>query len=320
MTVAELCQDIETRRLDALEKRIDAYPRNNPIASDLTDCTRETVLGVLHWKDRPLPDAWLKARFERGNLIENTVLRELADLGYTVRTERTPFEIRDKQGRLVLRGKVDGFLQPAQERTDYPMEVKSVNPNLFNRIATVEDFQRYTYMVKWTRQLQSYLYANNKEEGFFLLDDCLGHWKLLPVSLNYEATERIIKQCEQAVEHLAENTLPDYHTDPAVCRKCWAFGRVCDPPIEHQGLTILNSEELEQQLERRAELEAARREYEDLDEEIKATVKGKDGLVVGRFLIQGKETIRSYKAQEARQTVGWTTKITAVEPNKPAED
>ena len=80
-------------------------------------------------------------------------------------------------------------------------------------------------------------------------------------------------------------------------------------------MTILNSEELEQKLERRAELEAARREYEDLDSDIKETVKGKDGLVVGRFLIQGKEITRNYKAQEARSAVTWQTKI--VETGKP---
>lgn len=312
MSVVDLCKAIEDRRHAALIQRTSQSPRSQPIASDLSACTRETVLGVLHWKERPLPDPWLKARFERGNLIENTALMELTALGYTVRTERTPFELRDRQGRLILRGKVDGFLTPPNERIDYPLEVKSLDPNLFKRITTVEDFQRYTYMVKWTRQLQTYLYGNNKEEGFFLLDDCLGHWKLIPVALDYAATEQIIRQCEEAVAHLAAGTLPDYHQDAAVCRTCWAFGRVCDPPIEHQGLTVVMSEELERKLERRAELDAARREYEDLDGEIKETVKGKDGVVVGRFLIQGKEVVRKMKAQEAREIVTWQTKITTV--------
>ena len=312
MSVADLCAEIEERRQAALEQRTDRYPRSQPIASDLSDCTRETVLGILHWQDRPLPDAWLKARFERGNLIENAALRELADLGYTVRTERTPFEVRDTTGRLVLRGKVDGFLHRHLVKRDYPLEIKSLDPNVFRQITTAEDFQRYTFTAKWVRQLQAYLYANNEEEGFFLLDDCLGHWRLIPVMLDYAATERIIRQCEEAVAHVAAGTLPDYHRDPAVCRKCWAFGRVCDPPIESQGLTILNSEELEVKLERRAQLESARREYEDLDGEIKDTVKGKDGLIVGRFLIQGKEIIRKLKAQEAREIVIWQTKITMV--------
>ncbi len=310
MTAAELCKEIEERRTVALTGRTSAYPRNNPIASDLSDCTRETALAVLHWKQRPLPEPWLKARFERGNLIENAALRELSDLGYTVRTERTPFEIRDGKDRIILRGKVDGFIARPNEKEDYPFEIKSMDPNVFRRITGPEDFEKFHYAKKYPRQLHSYLYANNKEEGFFLLDDCLGHWKLLPSVLDYAATETIIRQCEQAIEHLANGTLPDFHRDPAVCRKCWAFGRVCDPPIEHQGLTIMASEEFEDKLNRRAELEPAYREYQDLDEDVKATVKGKDGLLVGPWLIQGKEIIKTMKAQPERTSIYWQTKIT----------
>jgi hypothetical protein len=319
-----LCREIERRRLEALEGRISQYPRNNPIASDLSPCTRETALAILHWKDRPAPDAGLKARFERGSLIEDAVLRELGALGFTVRKERTPFEVKDSKGRIVVRGIVDGFLDWREEGTkqrDFPLEVKSLDPNIYRQINGLEDFQKFHFTKKYPRQLWTYLYANSLEEGFFLLDDCTGRWKLIPVALDYAETETILRQCEAAVDAVAaasagvpEGTdpLPAYHEDPAVCRRCWAFGRVCYPPIEEQGLKVLAEPEFEAKLERRHELAPAFREYETLDKEVKERVKGQDGLVLGRFLIRGKEVTRHMKAQPERDVTFWQPKIEVI--------
>jgi len=310
-----LCDEILRRRTESLERRIEKYPRNNPIASDIGECGREMVLSILHWEERGLPSPELKARFERGNLVEDTVLRELSSLGISVRVERQPFEIRDKKGRLVLRGKVDGFVK--WEHAEYPMEVKSLDPNVFRQVDSVEDFQRWIWASKYPRQLQAYLYANNLEEGFFLLDDCLGHWKLIPVRLDFAEMEQILQRCERAVEAVENyrsgvgdltRFLPEYHKDPAVCRRCWAFGRVCTPPAEYHGLVMADDPEFEHALDRRGELQAAHKEYEALEKAIKERVKGQDGIVVGAWLIQGKEIPR--KGYTVQETKYWQSKIT----------
>ena len=314
MSVKDLCDEISRRRTEALERRIEKYPRNNPIASDIGECGREMVLSILHWEERGLPSPELKARFERGNLVEDTVLRELSSLGISVRVERPPFEIRDRNGRLILRGKVDGFVK--WENAEYPMEVKSLDANVFRQVETVEDFQRWIWASKYPRQLQAYLYANNLEEGFFLLDDCMGHWKLLPVQLDFAEMEKILQRCERAVESVEsiragtgeESALPEYHKAPAVCRRCWAFGRVCAPPADYHGLVMADDPEFEQALDRRGELQTAHKEYESLDKTIKERVKGKDGIVVGAWLIQGKEIPR--KGYIVQDTKYWLAKIT----------
>ena len=315
MSVKDLCDEISRRRTEALERRIEKYPRNNPIASDIGECGREMVLSILHWEERGLPSPELKARFERGNLVEDTVLRELSALGISVRVERQPFTIRDKKSRLVLRGKVDGFVR--WESAEYPMEVKSLDPNIFRQVDTVEDFQRWIWASKYPRQLQAYLYANNLEEGFFLLDDCMGHWKLIPVGLDFAEMEQILQRCEQAVESVENyrqgvgdltRFLPGYHKDPAVCRRCWAFGRVCTPPADYHGLVMADDPEFEHALDRRGELQAAHKEYEALDKTIRERVKGQDGIVVGAWLIQGKEIPRKgYTVQDMKY---WLPKIT----------
>jgi hypothetical protein len=316
--VSNLCQEIASRRAKALERRIEAYPRNNCIASDLGPCTREMALAILHWKDRPLPSPELKARFERGNLIEDAVIRELETLGISVRVERRPFEIKDGKGRLVLRGRIDGFLE--HEKATFPMEVKSLDPNVFRQVDSVEDFKRWIWARKYPNQLLSYLYGENLEEGFFLLDDCLGHWKLLPAVLDYAEMEQILKRCEAATAAVEavnrdqvpeEQALPPYHTDPAVCRRCWAFGRVCYPPIEEQGLKALADPEFEQMLERWNEIGPAHREYEGLHKQVKEKVRGLTGVVVGRFLIQGEYEDR--KGYEVKPSKFWKPKITVIE-------
>lgn len=318
--VDALLAEIERRRAAALDQRRTAYPRNNPVASDIGECQREMVLSIVHWKERPLPDEWLVARFARGTVIENLAIQELGAMGFTVRVERTPFEITNTQGRVILRGKVDGFLETARH-TWVPFEVKSMDPNVYKRINSVEDFDHFAYTRKYPRQLCAYLYGNNLEAGFFLLDDCLGHWKLIAVTLDYAEMERILQMVEGAVEAVEQvrarpdaeaELLPAYHPDPAVCGRCWAKGRVCFPPLTLAGVTVADDPEFEADLARRETLEPQAREYEALDKAVKARVRGKDGLLVGPFLVSGKELTVTYKPQPARTVLQWRTKIERV--------
>jgi hypothetical protein len=272
------------------------------------------VLAMLHWQERELPSPDLKARFERGNLVEDTVLRELSELGIKVRVERQPFEIRDKQGRLILRGKVDGFV--SWQDAEYPMEVKSLDPNIFRQIETVEDFKRWIWASKYPRQIQAYLYANNLQDGFFLLDDCMGHWKLIPVTLDFEEMEKILQRCEKAVASVEmmkaypgeESMLPEYHKDPAVCRRCWAFGKLCIPPLEYHGLTMKEDPEFEEMLNQRGALAFIAKEYEALDRKVKARLKEQTGLIIGDWLIEGEW--KHKKAYQVAESDYWQTKIT----------
>jgi hypothetical protein len=297
--LSRLIAKIAQRREDALRARAEPYPRANPIASDLGPCAREMVLAIIHWKEKPLPNPELKARFERGSLLENAVLRELEDLGFTVRVERKAFEVKERNGnRVILKGKLDGFIQWNDDMTghryEFPLEVKSLDPAIFRQIATIEDFVKFAHMQKYVRQLQAYLLANDMEYGFFLLDDCMGHWKLIEVRLDYDLAESILKTCEKVVDHRDRGTLPDYIRDVKICNRCWAFGRFCTPPMEYFGIVAVDDGELEMKINRRSELKAAYDEYERLDKEIKSVLKNRgkqleSGIVIGEWLVTGRE-------------------------------
>lgn len=311
----EVCDTIQASREAKLRATAGGYPRSNPIPSDLSECTRAMVLSITNWQDRPAFEPYVKARLNRGEWIEERVRAELGDLGIKIRSERRPFELKDRHGRIVLRGRLEGFIEWGKKR-EIPIECKSVDPNVFRSLRTLEDFQRYWYTRRWPLQLQCYLYAENMEEGILLLDDCMGHWRLIPVPIDFAALEPIIRRCEDTVEHVAAKTLPDFHPDASICRRCWCFGRVCFPPMDHQGLMAIEDPELLEKLERRDKLAPLRSEYNTLDEEIKERFRGKDGVVVGEYLIQGEETITHRKPKEAKTVVGWRTTITKLAPDE----
>lgn len=304
ITVEDLCAEIQARRRQKYEVRTKPYPRSNPIASDISDCVRETVLGITNWQDRPDFPVEAVERMERGNQIENMALRELMELGYSVRVDMQAFELKDKKGRIINRGKIDGFIGVG--RKNIALECKSMTPNVYSRINSQEDFDEYAFFRKYPRQLQAYLLANNLEEGMWLIDDCLGHWKLIPCRLDYERAEKILQHVEAAVEHIANGTLPDYHYDPAYCLKCWAFKRVCTPPFfGGEGMKMINDPEFADKLARREALDQAATEYDHLDKEIKETLKeamkNGDNWIIGDFLVEAKEKSRKeYSVKAAK--------------------
>ena len=108
------------------------WPRRNPIASDIGPCGRETALSILHWQERPAPSPELKARFEMGNECEARVMRQLSLMGFQVVEQQGPFELRDKAGRVILSGKIDGKIRFRGERI--PFDVKSSDPRAFDRL------------------------------------------------------------------------------------------------------------------------------------------------------------------------------------------
>jgi hypothetical protein len=302
--VEELCRQIQARRRLKYETRTKPYPRSNPIASDIGDCVRETVLGITNWRDKPDFSVDAVERMERGNQIEDLMIRELMELGYSVRVDRQPFELKDKKGRVISRGRVDGFIRIG--RKDYPLECKSMNPNVYARIDTQADFDEYTFFRKYPRQLVLYLLANNFEEGMWAVDDCMGHWKLIPCRLDYERAEKILTHIESTVEHVANGTLPAFHNDPTVCLKCHFFKRVCTPPFfsAGEGMRAVNDPELADKIARRAYLDPLASEYDKLDKEIKETLKAamkdQDNWIIGGFLVTAEEKTRRFKAQPAK--------------------
>lgn len=295
-SIAEsVADEIIKRRKAELAKKITAYPRNYPYLSDIGECDRQMTYGVTHWQERALPDEDLQARFDAGNLQEREIIRELEGLGFKISLSQMPVEVRGRGGILLSRGKVDGFIE--YEGHKIPFEVKSMNPNIFESIKDVSDFQKRPYLRKYIRQLQMYMFGNNVEQSIFILTDCLGHWKILPLYLSLEECEQILQRLERVHFHLAARTLPDrVPYDRDICGKC-PFAVRCLPDILNKPAEMINNPQVEADITRHEELAPLSSEYKRLHEKLKDTFEGVEKAIVGEsFIVMSLPTKRkSYK-------------------------
>ena len=137
--LADFGASILARRDARLEKDITNRPKYNTWASGIGECSRQMVYSILNWQDKKLHDARLQARFNEGKKQEDKLkaeLREiLQELGSDIVEDQAYFP-KDMTDRYRVSGKIDGKLLFSGRRL--PFEVKSMHPNVFERINTLK--------------------------------------------------------------------------------------------------------------------------------------------------------------------------------------
>jgi len=162
-----------------------------------------------------------------------------------------------------------------------------MNPNIFNQIKSIDDFQKKPHLRKYMRQLQMYLYGNNLESGVFILTDCLGHIKIIPVYLDYGECEAILQKIERVDMAIQAKKLPERIVyDPSICGQC-PFASTCLVDITNKPAEIIIDENVEQIVSRHEELKPLAKEYDEIHEQIKTKFSTIEKVLIGdRFLIQ----------------------------------
>jgi hypothetical protein len=307
-----LITEMVAKRKATLSAKISRSPRTHFIASDIHDCDRYMVHSVLDWEKRPLHDEWLQAIFDSGNREEESVKARMAADGWQVIHQQTPFEIKDKQGEVLCRGKIDGKI--VYNRVSIPWEVKSLNGNKFNSVNSVNDFQKSPFYRKYPRQMQLYLFGNNAEAGLFTLSD-FRHEKYIPIALDYGECEHILQRLERNWSFVKAKQYPErMGYDASICGKC-PFLHVCLPDIKNAGATLIDNEALCEELERWNELRPIDKEYEYLDKRIKEAFKGvPDAVVNMAWRIMGKATKGRASIDKTLIPEDILAKATTVEP------
>jgi len=266
-------------------------------ASAYRPCLRRMVLEMTAPEAMPAFDADTLARFRRGNDRERDLLADLSRIGrdtdppFAVIGQQERFELKDRKGRVVSKGKVDARLQFDRKAGAAPLEVKAWSQNMTARIQTFADL----FDNPWTRpgayQLLNYLYGSGTPYGFLVIDRS-GLPRVLPVELepNLERVEEFLTKAEQALDHVEADTLPDYFDeDPNECRRCPFYGASCNPPaLAEGGAQVLLDPALEAKLARREAIKEIGKEYLDLDQEIKEQLRGVESGICGGFYIAGK--------------------------------
>jgi CRISPR/Cas system-associated exonuclease Cas4 (RecB family) len=311
-----LITDIEAAREKALAAKLKPREALSIYASGIGECDRQLVYNVTNWKDKKMWDVHAQARMNKGNDEERLMLRELEDLGFSVVEQQAPLA-EDMRRNFGVGGRIDGKLVYNGRRI--PFEVKSVNPRLFDNINTVDDLQQYVWMRKYPRQLTLYMLGHNEEVGILALSNLLGQWKFLVLTLDYAKAEDLLVRLESVNGHIKGGTLPeriDYDED--VCGSC-AFAHICLPDIKNTPQVKWDDNPvLLKKLERRRELEPAKKEFEAIDKEVKATFDGAGPTtMVGDFIVTRKEVAK--KEYMVKANTYTTTSIKHVDDRKGKE-
>lgn len=314
---SSLADYIIAKRNDVLNAKINRYPKRAFTCSDIHECDRYMLHSVLDWDKRELHDTGLQAIFDAGNKEEENVKNRIGyELGLEFVETQSPFEIKNREGEVIASGKIDGKI--LWNGKAVPVEIKSMNENSFNTINSLDDFRKKPLYRKYLRQMQLYLYGNNQEAGLFIISNFRTE-KIILVTLDYGECEYILSRLERLWEMKKKGVYPDPEYRPELCDRC-PFSSICLTDVSNKPADFINNEALEEKLSRREELAVAKKEYDELDEEIKATFKQIPHAFVGQsFEIIGREQIRKsvdtkampddVKAPYMKETSCWVTKI-----------
>ena len=104
----ELIEDITKKRKMQLQQQNRRIIPRNFYASNIPDCTRQMVYGILDWDKKDTPDDGLLSLFEAGKKEESNIIKMLLDLGFEVINQQNPITIKSRDGEIICSGRIDG--------------------------------------------------------------------------------------------------------------------------------------------------------------------------------------------------------------------
>ena len=303
------------RILERKAERIHVSPCHTVRASSVGHpCERYLVFEQLHWDQRPRPTLTQQLIFDEGHVHERQIIRDLQDAGFIVSEEGRPFVLTGRDGKPLITGSIDGKIMEAGDSRSIPFDAKSISPWGFNAINTVEEMRtaKQFWVRKYEAQLTAYLLMSGEEEGCFIFKNKqTGALKQIDLTLDLAYAETLLQKAERVRAAVAVRDVPaPIPWDDAVCGHC-DFLSICLPDNPAgKGLEVVDDAALLNLLQRRDELTEAHAEYAEVDKALKATVKGRDNIIVGSWLIKGKFVERAgYAVQGVRF---WQTTISKV--------
>jgi len=284
-----------------IANKIKVSPSHSNRASSLGHpCAFYGFLNRAKWAEAKAPDTGLQKIFERGNMIEPVLRNLLRELGVHITAEQRPARWEFFQ----ITGHFDGIIADSDRWGRIGVELKTTgNPVLANAKSGEEMRIIRPLGEKWFGQTQAYMIVGNFEMWLTVVLDVMG-WNLnpIPIDLDLGYAETLLKRAEAinlAFKYWEENDIipenaGEAHalgvpmlSDYKICRRCQHYGTSCFPSVTlGEGATVLADDELESDLNRRAELEVAAKEFKALDERIKSRVKFSGAeVIVGDHII-----------------------------------
>lgn len=282
---------------------IQVYPVNNLRASNIGHpCERYLYLQLTNWEDIKPHDAGLQSIFNLGNTLEDFTIENIKRAGFEVITPTyRSFRVEVKGGYISGREDIrikdeNGYL--------LPVEIKGLSPFVYDKLNCVDDFLNHpaSHVRGYPAQLLIYMLHFGKDKGFFALTNKLsGETKFIDVDLDYDLAESYLSKAERIYEAVEKKELPPACDDIRVCERC-NLAHICGNQ-KRQETDIEIDGELDSLINRKNELADAKREYEQVDKQIKAIVGNREKILTGEYLIERSTYIRkAFTVEEKEQS------------------
>lgn len=293
-------QEINEKLYMAKKNKIKVYPCHNLRASNLGfPCERYLYMLIKHWDEQRPHDVGLQCIFDLGNTLEEHTINNIKEAGYEV---ITPVSRSWKIENPLITGREDIRIK-AENGELIPVEIKGISPYEFDKLNSVEDFKnsKKPYIRAYPAQLQIYMYYFNKEYGFFALTNKLtGETKFIKMNFDWDYADSLIKKAERIYKALKGNVPPDSCEDISICENC-SLQHICGD-VKRIPADIELDDELEELVNRKIELSAAKKEYDKIDSQIKVKVGEREKIITGTYLIQRKSFVKkSFTVPESTQ-------------------
>jgi len=223
----KLGREIQARRGSAAQSACAPLPRTGVSAGVLPRCARQGFYLIRHWEESAPSGPDEAARLLKGKKEKLLALAELTELGFELTRAHIPFSHAARK-RYGINGRLDAGLRlKSGKRTlEVPLAVKSMHPLAFAAVKNPQYLKKHPLYSNYYRQARACIQAFECNSLLLLLNDCLGHWKLLRISRDEEEL-RDIRRCVRAINSaLKGGPLPPPRHEAKACARC-AFRARC---------------------------------------------------------------------------------------------
>lgn len=297
-------QSISEKLLKTTEAKITTYPCHNLRASNIGHpCERYLYLLIKNWQDQKPISVTTQNIFDLGNKMEEYAIAKLKEAGFEVVTPTVrSWQIDDP----FITGREDVLIKDTETGELIPGEIKGLSPFEFDKLNTIQDFlhSKKYYIRAYPMQLLTYMWKFNKERGlFFIVNKLTGELKPIDLKLS-EHEDLMIEMLTKATrinQAVATNNIPDPIDDEDVCSKC-PLSHICGHSIAIPA-DVEVDDELDELIDQRDALKDSKKEYEDLDQQIKDKVGKRVKVISGKYLIEVKESTSFIPAKPACERI-----------------
>lgn len=291
---------INQKLFETKKAKIQIYPCHNLRASSLGHpCERYLYLSIKNWDEQKPHDVGLQCIFDLGNTLEDYTISSIKEAGFEI---VTPAVRRWKINNPYISGREDIRIKD-DDGNLYPVEIKGISPYEFDKLNTIDDFfkSRRPYIRGYPAQLQVYMLHFEKEKGYFALTNKLtGETKFIEMPFDYDYAESLLQKAERIYKALKNNIPPDSCDDISCCENC-KLQHICGE-CRRIPTDIDLDDELDALIAKKQELAPSKKEYEQIDRQIKEKVGDRKKVITGQYLIeQSTITKKAFSVPESTQ-------------------